>query len=160
MLVVLFFEGMAPPLSIRHGIRIAPPDRSMAVEEVLTAVGEQVGHDNLLYASRMNKAVVVFLKEERFVSGMIESGVVIVTTALLFLHCRFPLFGSQCRGFSHLYLKNCRKMSCRDLGSLLALLKLLKLRCKDPRLKHVQSLRRHVFMFLALQHRVWRSPSE
>lgn len=32
------------------------------VEEVLLAVREQVGHDKLSFASRMNKAVVVFLQ--------------------------------------------------------------------------------------------------
>ena len=49
----------------------------MSVEEVLLAVGEQVGHDQLSYASRMNKAVVVFLKGEPQVNQLIESGVVI-----------------------------------------------------------------------------------
>ncbi|KAK2912658.1 hypothetical protein Q8A73_006771 [Channa argus] len=66
------------PLStLRQGIRIAPPDGSITVEEVLQAVGEQVGHVNLLVASRMNKAVVVFLKVELNVNDLIESGVVI-----------------------------------------------------------------------------------
>ena len=41
------------------------------------AVGEQVGHDKLSHASRMNKAVVVFLKDEPVVHQLIEAGVVI-----------------------------------------------------------------------------------
>uniref|UniRef100_H3CBT1 Reverse transcriptase zinc-binding domain-containing protein n=1 Tax=Tetraodon nigroviridis TaxID=99883 RepID=H3CBT1_TETNG len=48
-----------PPPSIRQGVCIVPPDNLVIVEEVLLAVGKQVGHDNLLFASRMNKAVVV-----------------------------------------------------------------------------------------------------
>lgn len=52
------FGGMSsaetPPPSLRRGVRIVPPDSSVTVEEV------QVGHDNLLFASRMNKAVVFF----------------------------------------------------------------------------------------------------
>lgn len=38
-------------------------------------VGERVGHANLCYGSRMNKGVVVFLKEERFVAELIVSSV-------------------------------------------------------------------------------------
>ncbi len=34
------------------------------VEEVLLAVGEEIGYPNIVSASRMNKAVVVFVKEE------------------------------------------------------------------------------------------------
>ncbi|KAF0031794.1 hypothetical protein F2P81_016349 [Scophthalmus maximus] len=48
----------APPPSIRQGARIVPPDSDSTVEEVLLAVGQQVGHD------QMNRAVVVFLKDE------------------------------------------------------------------------------------------------
>lgn len=57
-------------MSIRHGVRIQP-DPSVPVEAVLLAAGECAGHVNLSYASRMNKGVVVFLKEERFVAELI-----------------------------------------------------------------------------------------
>ncbi len=60
-----FSGGMAssetPPPSIRQGVRIVPLDSNVTVEEVLLAAGEQVGHDSLSFALRMNKAVVVFL---------------------------------------------------------------------------------------------------
>ncbi|KAJ3605454.1 hypothetical protein NHX12_027500 [Muraenolepis orangiensis] len=65
-----------PPLSIRHRTRIAP-DPDVKVEKVFLAVGQQIGFDKLAYASRMNKAVVVFLKEIDAVSQRVESGVVI-----------------------------------------------------------------------------------
>ena len=66
-----------PPPSLRQGVRIVPPGDNVRVEEVLLAVGEQVGHDNVVYASRMSKAVVVFLKEEPQVHQLIASGVFI-----------------------------------------------------------------------------------
>ena len=44
---------------------------------MLLAVVEVIGHDQLIYASRMNKAVVVFVKEERCVHMLVESGVTI-----------------------------------------------------------------------------------
>ncbi|TWW71424.1 hypothetical protein D4764_17G0009070 [Takifugu flavidus] len=63
-------------LSIRHGIQVQP-DPSVPVEEVLLAVGDQVGHANLSYASRMNRGVVVFVKEERLVAELVGRGVTV-----------------------------------------------------------------------------------
>lgn len=65
-----------PSVSLRHGVRLVPRQNS-TVEQVLLAIGEQVGHGNISYASRMNKAVVVFLKDQRDVTKLIESGVIL-----------------------------------------------------------------------------------
>ncbi len=59
-------------LSLRHGVRCVPV---ASVEDVLVAVGEQIGFENIVSASRMNKAVVIFLKEQSLVGRLIESGV-------------------------------------------------------------------------------------
>lgn len=67
-------SSRTPSLSIRHAVRVQP-DPSVPVEAVLLAVGDRVGHGNLCYASRMNRGVVVFLKEERFVAELIAGGV-------------------------------------------------------------------------------------
>ena len=64
----------APSLSIRHGVRMVP-EPNVTVEQVLLAVGEQIDHANLEYASRMNKGVIVFVKEERFVHQLVANGV-------------------------------------------------------------------------------------
>jgi hypothetical protein len=45
------------------------------VEEVLLAVGEQVGAEFIHSASRMNKAVVVFMKRANLVGRLIASGI-------------------------------------------------------------------------------------
>lgn len=65
-----------PSLSLQHSVRLVPGP-GVPMEVVLLAVGEVVGHDQLFYASRMNKAVVVFVKEEQCVYELVESGVVI-----------------------------------------------------------------------------------
>ncbi len=49
-----------PSISLRNGFRCMPED-GVTVEDVLVAVGEKAGHDNISSASRMNRAVVVFL---------------------------------------------------------------------------------------------------
>ncbi|KAJ3593182.1 hypothetical protein NHX12_005518 [Muraenolepis orangiensis] len=55
-----------PPPSLRQGVRIAPHDSSVSVEEALLAAGEQVGHGNLVFASRVNKAVLVLSKASKW----------------------------------------------------------------------------------------------
>lgn len=63
------------------------PDPSVWVEVVLLAAGERVGHANLSYASRMNKGVVVFREEERFVAELTVSSV-----SLKCLSAGFPTY--------------------------------------------------------------------
>ncbi len=65
--------GRRMPLSLRHGFRCVP-EASVTVKDVLLAVGEQIGYENIISASRMNKAVVVFLKTEALVKKVIENG--------------------------------------------------------------------------------------
>lgn len=64
----------APSLSLRHGVRCVP-DPGVTVEEVLVGVGEQVGYEKIASASRMNKAVVVFVSEEELVKRLVENGI-------------------------------------------------------------------------------------
>jgi len=47
-------------LSRRHGIKLAPV-MNCPVEECSLAVGNAVGFDSIISASRMNSAVVIFL---------------------------------------------------------------------------------------------------
>lgn len=64
---VVWFAGMAsppvqgtPPLSLQNGCRCVP-EPGVNVENMLLVV-EQIGFDKIVSASRMNKAIVVFLK--------------------------------------------------------------------------------------------------
>lgn len=48
---------------------------SLSEKRVLPAIGEQLGHSKISFASPMNKAlVVVFLTDQKHVSELIESG--------------------------------------------------------------------------------------
>ncbi len=49
-------------LTLEHGCKCMPED-SVSIEDVLIAISEQVGGLNIKSASRMNKALVIFLKE-------------------------------------------------------------------------------------------------
>ena len=137
-----------PPPSIRQGVRIVPPDSSVTVEEVLLAVGEQVGHVKLSFASRMNKAVVVFLKEEPLVYQLVESGVFIRDLFVQVSPLSVPSTRITVSGVPPFIPNELLENELRRFGKFAGGFKTVSLGCKDPKLKHVQSLRRQVFMFL------------
>ncbi|KAJ4918881.1 hypothetical protein JOQ06_024574 [Pogonophryne albipinna] len=109
--------------SLRHGVRVIPQENS-TVESVLLAVGEQVGHGNISYASRMNKAVVVFVKKQDAFYRITISGVP-------------PFIPNETL-----------EKELKRYGRIASGFRTVSLGCKDTKLKHVQSLRRQVFMFL------------
>lgn len=140
--------GEAPaPLSLRHGVR-CEVESSVAVEEVLLSIGEQVGYENISSASRMNKAVVVFLKEENLVNRLVSSGIsvsgVFVTIS--------PLVNPT----QKVIISNVPPFIPDDeierallwYGKFASPLKTIPLGCKNTSLKHVMSFRRQVAMFL------------
>ena len=135
-----------PPPSIRQGVRIVPPDNNVTMEEVLLAAGEQVGHDNLSFASRMNKAVVVFLKDEACVYQLIESGVFIRDAFVQVSPLSVPSTRITVSGVPPFIPNESLKNELCRFGKFASGFKTVSLGCKDPKLKHVQSLRRQVFM--------------
>lgn len=146
------FGGMASsgtrPPSIRHGARIVPPDNNVTVEEVLLAVGEQVGHEKLIFASRMNKAVVVFLKEEPLVHSLIGRGVFMREMFVQVSPLSVPSTRITVSGVPPFIPNELLEKELRRFGKFASAFKTVSLGCRDPKLKHVQSLRRQVFMFL------------
>ena len=138
-----------PPPSIRQGVRIVPADSSTTVEVVLLAVGEQVGHDKIVYASRMNRAVVVFLKEVPHVNQLIESGVFIGDTFVQVSPLSVPSTRITVSGVPPFIPNELLEQELRRFGKMASGFKTVSLGCRDPKLKHVQSLRRQVFMFLS-----------
>ncbi|KAK7879904.1 hypothetical protein WMY93_033428 [Mugilogobius chulae] len=139
-------EG-SPPLSMRHGVRVVADPR-FSVEQVLLALGEKVGHANIVYGSRMNKAVVVFFNEVRLVHDTVESGLVLgnefVTVSPLFV----PSVRVTVSGVPPFISNESIERELVRFGKLASGLKPVRLGCKDARLQHVQSLRRQCFMYL------------
>ena len=128
-------EG-SPPLSIRHGIRVVTTPQ-YTVEQVLLAVGEQVGHENITYGSRMNKAVVAFLREERLVHTLVETGLVLED---LFVAVS-PLFVPSTRitvsGVHPFIPSEQLERELARFGKFASGFKTVRLGCKDARLQHV-----------------------
>lgn len=130
----------ASGLSLRHGIRCVT-QAGVPVEDVLLDVAERVGHENIVSASRMNKAVVIFLKEENLVHVLIESGIsvsgsfvpvqplVSITTKVTVSNV--PTF------IPHADIE--RELS--RFGKLASGIRTVSLGCKNAALKHVLSFR-------------------
>lgn len=85
--------GSAPAefekLTRRHVVRLSPT-MQCSVREAALAVGDVVGHESLKSASRMNRAIVIFVDNATKVSELVEKGVVIhdtfTTISLLTYH--------------------------------------------------------------------------
>ena len=133
--------------SLRHGIRLVP-QLSSTVEQVLLAVGEQVGHDNISYASRMNKALGIFFKDPDSVTKLIESG---LTLDEEFIQVS-PLAVASTRitvsGVPPFIPNEALERELRRFRKFASGFRAVGLGCRDLKLKHVQSLRRQLFMFL------------
>ncbi|KAJ4921818.1 hypothetical protein JOQ06_022573 [Pogonophryne albipinna] len=133
--------------SLRHGVRVIPQENS-TVESVLLAVGEQVGHGNISYASRMNKAVVVFVKKQELVSQLIESGLNINDEFIQVSPLAVPSTRITISGVPPFIPNETLEKELKRYGRMASGFRTVSLGCKDTKLKHVQSLRRQVFMFL------------
>lgn len=136
-----------PSLSLRNGFRCVPEDNA-TVEDVLIAVGDQIGHENIVSASRMNQAVVVFLKEQNLVNRLIVNGLT-VKDAFVQLS---PMYTSTTK----VTISNIPPFVSNDVlqrelarfGKVVSPFKTVALGCKHPALKHVASFRRYVYMVL------------
>ncbi len=149
-----WFAGMASPLvqgspslSLRNGCRCVP-EPGVIAEDVLLVVGGQIGFDNIVSASRMNKAVVVFLKSEALVNELTVNGIWVKETFVSVT----PLSAPATRiTFSNVPPFVPNEVIMKELtrfGKIASPVKSIPLGCKNSMLKHVLSFRRQVYMFL------------
>lgn len=59
------------------GVRVVPPDGSISGQDILLVAGEQVEYEKIIHASRMTRAVVVFMEDENFVYKLVENSLII-----------------------------------------------------------------------------------
>lgn len=134
-------------LTARHGCKCMP-DESITVEDVFNAIGVDLGASNILSASRMNKAIVVFLKEESMVDDLVERGLSVGNVFVSVL----PLSNLA----KKVMLSNVPPFISNDslerllvrYGKLVGPIKMIPLGLKNPDLKHIMSFRRQTHMVL------------
>lgn len=139
--------GGEPPVSRRHGVRCVPA-QGVSVEDVLLAVGEEVGYDNISSASRMNKAVVVFVKEEKLVNRLIANGIVVGGDFVIVSPLVIPTTKVYVSNVPPFIRNEDIERALVQYGKCASAIKTIPLGCKSEALKHVMSFRRQVFMFL------------
>lgn len=132
-------------LTRRHAVKI---DSVLAVEECVLAVGSLIGCENVLSASRMNGAVVVFVKTIDLANQLVETGVEIRGFFTQVLPLSTP---SKKVTLSNVppFIKNevLIEMLSR-YGRLVSTIKMIPIGGKSAQLKHVVSFRRYVYMVL------------
>lgn len=134
-------------LSLRNGFRCVPED-GVSVEDVLVSTGEEVGHENIVSASRMNKAVVIFLKDHNLVNRIIETGLVINENLVQVTPLYAPSARITVSNVPPFIPDDALERELARFGKFASGFKTIPLGCKHPSLKHVKSFRRQVFMFL------------
>lgn len=134
-------------LSRRHAIKIATGAQT-SVEECGLAVGEIVGHDSVVSASRMNGSVVLFLDNVEKVNEIVSRGVVVNDQFLNVLPLVTPAKRVTLSNVPPFIKDEVIERELSRFGKLVSPIKKVPLGCKSPLLKHVVSFRRHVFMVL------------
>jgi len=139
-------DGFAA-LTARNGCKCIPDD-SITVEDCLTAVSSELGARNILSASRMNKAVVVFLKEESMVHHLVEVGLSVGDVFLPVLPLSSPSKKVTLSNVPPFISNDSLERLLARYGKILMPIKMIPLGVKNPDLKHVMSFRRQTFMIL------------
>ncbi|KAI4903630.1 hypothetical protein NFI96_023427 [Prochilodus magdalenae] len=140
-------SGSHGALSRANGFRCVPAAEATA-EDVLLAVGERVGHEHIYSASRMNNAVVVFLKDERLVNQLVESGIWVLETFVPVSPLLTPATKVTISNVPPFLPSELLAKELGRFGKLASAIAMIPLGCKNAALKHVLSFRRQVFMFL------------
>ncbi len=108
-------------------------------------VGEMVGFENILSASRMNKAMVVFLKTEPLVNQLTESRIWIKE---VFVPVTAPATKVTIFNVPPFISNDAITKELTRFGKIASPVRMIPLGCKNAELKHVLSFRRQVLMFL------------
>lgn len=132
-------------LTRRHGVKV---ESKINVEQVCLAVGEIVGHDYIVSASRMNSAIVIFFKSIEKANEVVQSGVVLNGSLVSVLPLSSPSKKVILSNVPPFINDDILVQELSRYGKLVSSIKKIPLGCKSPLVKHLVSFRRQVFMVL------------
>ncbi|XP_028312833.1 uncharacterized protein LOC114469487 [Gouania willdenowi] len=135
-------------LTRRHGVKLCTGP-GVSVEECSLAVGEVVGFGSVKSASRMNSAVVIFVESTEKANQLVESGVVIRGALTPVLPLGNPARKVLISNVPPFLKNSLLEKELSRHGQIVSPIKLIPLGCKSPKLRHVVSFRRQVFMVLS-----------
>ncbi|KAK3510999.1 hypothetical protein QTP70_027845 [Hemibagrus guttatus] len=132
-------------LTRRHGVRIVC---AASVEDCCLAVGNVVGHENIVSASRMNSAIVVFLNDVDKVRKLTQNGIVVNNEMILVSPLSSPAKKVMLSNVPPFISDEAIGTELSRYGRMVSPIKKIPLGCKSPLVKHLVSFRRMVFMLL------------
>ncbi|KAK3533832.1 hypothetical protein QTP70_032693 [Hemibagrus guttatus] len=132
-------------LTRRHGVRVVC---AASVEDCCLAVGNVVGHENIVSASRMNSAIVVFLNDVDKVRKLTQNGIVVNNEMILVSPLSSPAKKVMLSNVPPFISDEAIGKELSRYGRMVSPIKKIPLGCKSPLVKHLVSFRRMVFMLL------------
>lgn len=138
-------------LSARHACKCMPSDESISIESVLVAIGREIGAQNIISASRMNKAIVVFLKEIEMVSQLVECGLTVQDVFVPVLPLSNLSKKVMLSNVPPFISDKALESILARYGKLVGPIKMIPLGLKTPELKHIMSFRRQALMILSAE---------
>ncbi|KAK3515927.1 hypothetical protein QTP86_004884 [Hemibagrus guttatus] len=130
-------------LTRRHGVCIVC---AASVEDCCLAVGNVVGHENIVSASRMNSAIVVFLNDVDKVRKLTQNGIVINNEMILVSPLSSPAKKVILSNVPPFISDEAIGKELSRYGRMISPIKKIPLGCKSSLVKHLVSFRRMVFM--------------
>lgn len=137
--------GVLKNLTRRHGVKVAA---AVSVEDSCLAMGEVVGHDSILSASKMNSAVVVFLKSVEKANELVEKGIVVNNLFTPVLPLSTPSKKVTLSNIPPFVSDDTLVKILSRYGKLVSPIKKILIGTASPLLKHVVSFRRFAYMIL------------
>lgn len=122
-------------LTRRHGV---------SVEKCCLAVGDVVGHESILSASRMNNATVLFLCTIEKANILVETGIVVDSLFTPVLPLSTPLKKITLSNVPPFLSDDILSQTLSRYGKLVSPIKKIPISGESPLLKHVVSFRRFV----------------
>ncbi|KAK3530558.1 hypothetical protein QTP86_027926, partial [Hemibagrus guttatus] len=119
-----------------------------SVEDCCLAVGNVVGHENIVSASRMNSAIVVFLNDVEKVRKLTQNGIVVNNEMILVSPLSSPAKKVMLSNVPPFISDEAIGKELSRYGRMVSPIKKIPLGCKSPLVKHLVSFRRMVFMLL------------
>lgn len=132
-------------LTRRHAIKLAS---DASVEVCSLAIGEKVGHDNVVSAARMNNAVVIFLSSVSLANDLVESGVDINGVFTPVLPLSTPSKKVTLSNIPPFIKDDVLVDVLSRYGKIVSSVKKITISSNSALLKHVVSFRRFVYMIL------------
>ncbi len=132
-------------LTRRHAVKVAA---AVSVEDCCLAIGEAVGHESILSASKMNNAAVIFLNTVEKANELVERGIVVDGLFTPVLPLSMPSKKVTLSNVPPFISDELLSQSLSRYGKLVSPIKKIPIGSTNPLLKHVFSFRRFAYMIV------------